>query len=71
MAPHEAGALQATAWNGILFSAFALHHSVMARTRAKEWIAAWLPSTPRALDLRVDCERAVPRDLPLVASTTR
>ena len=45
LAPHEAGALQATAWNGILFSAFALHHSVMARTRAKHWIAAWLPST--------------------------
>ena len=45
LAPHEAGALQATAWNGILFSAFALHHSVMARTRAKQWIAAWLPST--------------------------
>ena len=45
LAPHEAGALQAAAWNGILFSAFALHHSVMARTRAKQWIAAWLPST--------------------------
>ena len=45
LAPHEAEALEATAWNGVLFGAFALHHSVMARTRAKQWIAARLPST--------------------------
>lgn len=31
--------------NVLLFSAFALHHSVMARTRARAWIARQVPPT--------------------------
>lgn len=33
----------AVTWNVLLFSAFALHHSVFARTRAKAWVQSLLP----------------------------
>ena len=33
----------ALAWNVALFSAFALHHSLLARSRAKAWIARLAP----------------------------
>ena len=33
----------ALAWNVALFSVFALHHSVLARTRAKAWITRAVP----------------------------
>jgi protein-S-isoprenylcysteine O-methyltransferase Ste14 len=35
--------LEATLWNVATFSLFALHHSVLARTRAKQWIQQWIP----------------------------
>ncbi|MEP7116464.1 MAG: isoprenylcysteine carboxylmethyltransferase family protein, partial [Acidobacteriota bacterium] len=34
----------AIAWNVALFTLFALHHSVMARTGAKAWIARTVPA---------------------------
>jgi len=33
----------ALVWNVTLFSAFALHHSLMARTPMKRWLGSWLP----------------------------
>jgi protein-S-isoprenylcysteine O-methyltransferase Ste14 len=32
-------------WNLVLFAAFAMHHSVMARTGAKRWISRLLPAS--------------------------
>lgn len=43
-------AAPAVAWNVALFTAFALHHSVLARTRGRRWIASVL--TP---DLERSC----------------
>ena len=40
---HEVGALRTLAWDIALFGTFAMHHSVMARTRIKQWITNWLP----------------------------
>ncbi len=34
----------AAAWNVALFSLFALHHSVLARSGAKQWVARLLPA---------------------------
>lgn len=34
----------ATAWNVLLFSVFALHHSVFARTGTKQRVKAWVPA---------------------------
>lgn len=42
--PSSTGAVRAIAANVLLFSAFALHHSVMARTRARAWIARQVPA---------------------------
>jgi protein-S-isoprenylcysteine O-methyltransferase Ste14 len=44
-APPDARApiLAPLAWNVVLFTAFAVHHSVMARTRAKQWISRMIP----------------------------
>lgn len=45
--PAEAPALAtpvALAWNTLLFSVFALHHSVLARSRAKAWITRLVPT---------------------------
>jgi protein-S-isoprenylcysteine O-methyltransferase Ste14 len=37
------GSVAAVAWNITLFSAFALHHSVLARTGAKAWLTRLIP----------------------------
>jgi protein-S-isoprenylcysteine O-methyltransferase Ste14 len=37
--------LTSTALNFALLTLFALHHSVMARTRAKQWLATWFPES--------------------------
>jgi protein-S-isoprenylcysteine O-methyltransferase Ste14 len=42
--PASAAVGPAVAVNVLLFSAFALHHSVMARTRARTWLAAHVPA---------------------------
>ena len=41
--PHEVSTLQTIAWDIALFGAFAMHHSVTARTPIKQWITNWLP----------------------------
>ncbi len=43
------------------FSVFALHHSVFARTGLKAWIRRTRPARARAIVLRLDLERLVPR----------
>lgn len=42
--PREAAVLPAAAINVALFTAFALHHSVMARTGAKAWLSRHWPA---------------------------
>jgi len=42
--PPPEGAMQAAAVNVVLFTVFALHHSIMARTGARAWISRVLPS---------------------------
>jgi len=42
--PEGVTAAAAIAWNAALFSLFALHHSVMARTGAKAWITRTVPA---------------------------
>jgi protein-S-isoprenylcysteine O-methyltransferase Ste14 len=43
-APASAGAVRDAIANTILFTIFALHHSIMARTRAKAWITRLVPA---------------------------
>lgn len=40
---HDGGAAGAAAWNVTLFTAFALHHSLFARTRLRAWMARIVP----------------------------
>jgi protein-S-isoprenylcysteine O-methyltransferase Ste14 len=40
--PHD-GDRSAFAVDGVLFSVFAMHHSVFARTRAKDWLSGLVP----------------------------
>lgn len=42
-APDESGAAAAAIFNVVLFTVFAMHHSVMARTGAKAWITRIVP----------------------------
>lgn len=42
-APETADAATALAINAALFSVFALHHSILARTRAKAWVRRHVP----------------------------
>jgi protein-S-isoprenylcysteine O-methyltransferase Ste14 len=47
---HGGDALRAVAVNGLVFSLFALHHSLFARTRIKRWLARYVPeANQRAL----------------------
>ena len=43
-APDDGGALRDAIANVVLFTVFALHHSVMARTGAKAWLTRILPA---------------------------
>jgi protein-S-isoprenylcysteine O-methyltransferase Ste14 len=42
--PAAGGGLSALAVDLLLFSAFALHHSIMARTGAKQWLTRFVPA---------------------------
>ena len=43
-APADVGGAAALAWNAALFTAFALHHSLMARAAAKAWLTRLVPA---------------------------
>lgn len=43
-APDDGGALRDAVGNVVLFTIFALHHSVMARTGAKAWLTRMVPA---------------------------
>jgi len=43
-APGTRHAALSTAWNVLLFSVFALHHSLFARTGAKQRVKVWVPA---------------------------
>jgi protein-S-isoprenylcysteine O-methyltransferase Ste14 len=42
--PRQGGGLRALAFDLLLFSVFALHHSIMARTGAKQWLTRFVPA---------------------------
>ncbi len=54
--------------NVLLFSAFALHHSVLARSGAKRVVHHLATARARAIDLHVGGERALSRRVHVVAA---